>query len=71
MSPRFLPPWLQQRPVTRAGRSRASAHRIGLDGVLRVMRRYEYNNALRVVGALFAVIAVVTLAGLAWLWLFR
>jgi hypothetical protein len=66
---RFPPPGL--RPVTRAGRTRGLAHKIGLDGLLRVTRRYEYTNALRVFSAFFAVIAVVILAGLAWLWLFR
>ena len=36
------------------------------DGLLRVARRYADTN----VGASLAVIAVVVLAGLAWLWLF-
>ena len=30
----------------------------------------RYTNAVRVFGALFAVVAVVFLAGLAWLWVF-
>ncbi len=34
------------------------------------LQRYAYTNAVRVFGALFAVVAVVVLAGLAWLSVF-
>jgi hypothetical protein len=40
------------------------------DGLLRIARRYADTNAVRSFGASLAVIAVVVLAGLAWLWLF-
>jgi hypothetical protein len=39
--------------------------------LLRVARRYAETEAVRAVAAAFAVAAVVILAGLAWLWLFR
>jgi hypothetical protein len=41
------------------------------DGLLRVVRRYADTNAVRAFGAFLAVNAVVVLAGLAWLWLFK
>jgi hypothetical protein len=34
------------------------------------LQRYGHTKAVRVFGALFAVVAVVVLAGLAWLWVF-
>jgi hypothetical protein len=34
------------------------------------LQRYAYANAVRVFGAFVAVVAVVVLAGLAWLWVF-
>ena len=34
------------------------------------LQRYGHTNAERVFGALVAVVAVVVLAGLAWLWVF-
>jgi len=37
---------------------------------MRVARRYADTNAVRAFGATLAVIAVVVLAGLAWLWVF-
>jgi hypothetical protein len=40
------------------------------DGLLSAARRYANSNAVRAFGAFLAVIAVVVLAGLAWLWLF-
>jgi hypothetical protein len=36
-----------------------------------VVRQYAQTEAARVIGAVFAVGAVVTLAGLAWLFVFR
>jgi hypothetical protein len=35
------------------------------------VRRYAETEAVRAIGAVFAVAAVVILAGLAWLWVFR
>jgi hypothetical protein len=40
------------------------------DGLLRTVRRYAETEVARAIGAAFAVVAVVILAGLAWLWLF-
>jgi hypothetical protein len=39
--------------------------------LLRIARRYADTEVVRAIGAVLAVIAVVILAGLAWLWLFR
>jgi hypothetical protein len=69
MPPR-RPPRLQgAAPRTRT--KPASAHKIRLDGLLSGTRRYAETKVVRAIGALFAVVAVVVLAGLAWLWLFR
>ena len=58
--------------MNRRGRRRVSGH--GLVGLLRVVRRYvpvtQHTNFVRAIVASFAVVAVVVLAGLAWLRLF-
>ena len=41
------------------------------DRLLRIVRRYADTEAVRALGAVFAVAAVAILAGLAWLWVFR
>jgi hypothetical protein len=60
-----LPPGLQ-RLATGARTKRKSA-----DGLVRRARRYADTEAVRAIGAALAAIAVVVLAGLAWLWVFR
>lgn len=66
MSDRRFPPPGLQRLDTRARQKPESAH-----GLMRLARRYAETEAVRAAGAVFAVVAVVILAGLAWLWLFR
>jgi hypothetical protein len=39
--------------------------------LLRLTRRYAQTEAARAIGAVFVVIAVVVVAGMAWLWLFK
>jgi hypothetical protein len=65
--PRRLPKPELRRPATKP----APARKIGLDGLRTLARRYAETNVVRAIGAAFAVVAVVVLAGLAWLWLFR
>ena len=60
-----LPPRLQ-RLLTKARTKTESA-----DGLLRIARRYADTEVVRAIGAVLAVVVVVILAGLAWLWLFR
>jgi hypothetical protein len=60
-----LPPGLQ-RLVNKARTKSESA-----DGLLRIARRYADTEVARAIGAVLAVVTVVILAGLAWLWLFR
>lgn len=67
---RFLPRWLRG-PAPRTRAKPESAHKIQLDRLLKVARRYADTNAVRAMTAVFAVVAVVILAGLTWLWLFR
>jgi hypothetical protein len=61
---RFPPPGLQ-RPAIGKRKELESAQ-----GLLKVARRYAETEAARAIGAAFAVVAVIILAGLAWLWLF-
>src|SRR6478672_9192053 len=62
---RRLPPGLQ-RPATRTRTKPELTQRL-----LGVARRYAETEIVRATGAFLAVVAVVVLAGLAWLWVFR
>jgi hypothetical protein len=65
LMPDFRLPRGLQRLVARARTKSESA-----DGLLRIARRYADTEVVRAIGAVLAVVAVVILAGLAWLWLF-
>ena len=62
---RFPPPGLQ-RPATGTPTRTGSAH-----ALLRAARRFAETETARAISAVLAVAAVVILAGLAWLWVFR
>jgi hypothetical protein len=66
--PRRFPPG-PPRPASKTRTKPASARNV--DAWLTVARRYAETEAGRAIAAVFAVAAVVILAGLAWLWLFQ
>jgi hypothetical protein len=63
-APRRFPPHGLQRSATTKRTKPESAW-------LRTTRRYARTETMRAIGSVFAVVAVVILAGLAWLWVFR